>query len=232
MCLCVLGWGWGWGSIALLPLPLSAVSLWMSHTPGRCFATLDFSTIKGQQLTSIGDFHVGCFITRFLRFRPLAVGPAHQLQSRRAVFFASREGSVGYVAPVTENVFRRLQALQNKLVTAVAHPAGLNPKAYRYVFAFRCCFVGWFFVCRQWKGFGVTHEPDLTQHWGLVGCRTFASEHRLHHDLQRNVLDGDLLWRYLSLDRTHQKDLARQIGSTPDTIIDNLLENDLQCCYF
>jgi hypothetical protein len=39
--------------------------------------------------------------------------------------------SEGWAAPPLQVVYRRLKMLQDKLVTAVAHPAGLNPAAFR-----------------------------------------------------------------------------------------------------
>ena len=48
----------------------------------------------------------------------------------------------------------------------------------------------------------------------------------------KNIADGDLLWRFLYLDIALQKELARAIGSTPDVIIQNLLEVDLTSALF
>ena len=44
---------------------------------------------------------------------------------------ASLDGSLGYLLPVAEKVYRRLLMLQNALVTHLPHTAGLNPKTYR-----------------------------------------------------------------------------------------------------
>lgn len=43
------------------------------------------------------------------------------------------DGGLGYVLAVPEKVYRRLSMLQLKLVNGVAHYAGLNPKAFRFV---------------------------------------------------------------------------------------------------
>ena len=42
----------------------------------------------------------------------------------------------------------------------------------------------------------------------------------------RNVLDGDLLFRYVALDHQLQVDLAKAVGTTKDTILDTLLAVD------
>lgn len=46
---------------------------------------------------------------------------------------ASLDGSMGFLLPISEKVYRRLLMLQNALVTQVPHVAGLNPRAYRSV---------------------------------------------------------------------------------------------------
>jgi hypothetical protein len=45
-------------------------------------------------------------------------------------------------------------------------------------------------------------------------------------------LDGELLWRYVCLEASQQKELARQIGTTADQILDNLLMVDLSTLFF
>jgi cleavage and polyadenylation specificity factor subunit 1 len=44
---------------------------------------------------------------------------------------------------------------------------------------------------------------------------------------KRNIVDIDLVWRYLSLDVTQQRRLARTIGTQPETIVENLLEFEM-----
>jgi len=47
-------------------------------------------------------------------------------------FAASLDGSLGYVLPLPEKTFRRLQMMQNILQKHIPHLASLNPRAYRY----------------------------------------------------------------------------------------------------
>jgi cleavage and polyadenylation specificity factor subunit 1 len=47
------------------------------------------------------------------------------------LWFASLDGSLGYVLPCSEKTYRRLLMLQNVLVTSIPHTAGLNPKGFR-----------------------------------------------------------------------------------------------------
>lgn len=48
-------------------------------------------------------------------------------------FAATLDGSLGFVLPLSEKVYRRLFMLQNALVTHIPHVAGLNPRSYRLV---------------------------------------------------------------------------------------------------
>jgi hypothetical protein len=83
----------------------------------------------------------------------------------------------------------------------------------------------------------------------MLLCRTFQSDLPLQTEHQRAILDGallarywavcemqdanaDTLFRFVNLDRATQRDLARMIGTTPDMIVDNLLEAELQYQYF
>lgn len=92
---------------------------------------------KGQKLLSRAEFHVGAHITKFLRLQMLSTsdktgsGPGSDKTNRFALLFGTLDGSIGCIAPLDEITFRRLQSLQKKLVDAVPHVAGLNPRAFR-----------------------------------------------------------------------------------------------------
>jgi len=51
--------------------------------------------------------------------------------SNYCIFVATLDGSLGYLLPLQEKVYRRLLMLQNALNIQIPHIAGLNPKAYR-----------------------------------------------------------------------------------------------------
>jgi hypothetical protein len=46
----------------------------------------------------------------------------------------STDGSLISLTPVDENAFKRFQLLQGQLTRNIQHVAGLNPKAFRFVF--------------------------------------------------------------------------------------------------
>ena len=56
---------------------------------------------------------------------------ASEKSNRFALLFCTLEGSVGCVAALDELTFRRLQTLQRKLVDAIPHVCGLNPRSFR-----------------------------------------------------------------------------------------------------
>jgi len=56
----------------------------------------------------------------------------------------------------------------------------------------------------------------------LIEQPSIAMEER-----KRNFLDGQLVWRYVSLDARLQEEMAAAIGTSRDVILDNLLEIDI-----
>ncbi|OVA07710.1 Cleavage/polyadenylation specificity factor [Macleaya cordata] len=93
---------------------------------------------KGQKLLSRAEFHIGAHVTKFLRLQMLPSSsdrtsstPGADKTNRFALLFGTLDGSIGCIAPLDELTFRRLQTLQKKLVDAVPHMGGLNPRAFR-----------------------------------------------------------------------------------------------------
>ncbi|KAM7272599.1 hypothetical protein ACFE04_027262 [Oxalis oulophora] len=84
---------------------------------------------KGQKLLSRAEFHTGSHVTKFMRLQMLST--SSDKTNRFALLFGTLDGSIGCIAPLDELTFRRLQSLQKKLVDAVPHVAGLNPKSFR-----------------------------------------------------------------------------------------------------
>ncbi|XP_021317957.1 probable cleavage and polyadenylation specificity factor subunit 1 isoform X3 [Sorghum bicolor] len=88
---------------------------------------------KGQKLLSRAEFHVGAHVSKFLRLQMLPTqGLASEKTNRFALVFGTLDGGIGCIAPVDELTFRRLQSLQRKLVDAVPHVCGLNPRSFRH----------------------------------------------------------------------------------------------------
>jgi cleavage and polyadenylation specificity factor subunit 1 len=93
----------------------------------------------GRYLIRQGDINIGCHVNAMFRMRcrPSApLGASHEMQvlmqdKRHTTYFATLDGSLGYLLPLPETTFRRLKMLQIKLVQGLPHNAGLNPKAFR-----------------------------------------------------------------------------------------------------
>lgn len=60
----------------------------------------------------------------------------------------------------------------------------------------------------------------------LIKTTRFVAEKK------KGVLDGTLLWKYVSLESGLQDELAAAMGVTADTILENLLELDLLGTFF
>ncbi|KAF9616940.1 hypothetical protein IFM89_033010 [Coptis chinensis] len=93
---------------------------------------------KGSKLLPRAEFHIGAHVTKFLRLqmRPTSSDRTNGTSgsdktNRFALLFGTLDGSVGCIAPLDELTFRRLQTLQKKLVDAVPHIGGLNPRSFR-----------------------------------------------------------------------------------------------------
>jgi len=83
---------------------------------------------RRQQLLCRADFHLGAFVNKMQRW-PMPFRP--ELGVRMAAHYATLDGAIGAIAPVSEEAYRRLNALQNVLVNALPQAAGLNPKSWR-----------------------------------------------------------------------------------------------------
>ncbi|XP_019849049.1 PREDICTED: cleavage and polyadenylation specificity factor subunit 1-like [Amphimedon queenslandica] len=62
--------------------------------------------------------------------------------------------------------------------------------------------------------------------------RTFQTRHQYLHNAQRNILDGTLLYQYLSLTAKEKFDFSKQIGTTVAQIMEDLKEIDKVMSHF
>ncbi|KAK4304859.1 hypothetical protein Pmani_023216 [Petrolisthes manimaculis] len=95
----------------------------------------------GTRLIRKGDFQLGSHVNAFFRIR-CRVGDVsgerragQNIERRHITMFATLDGSLGYVLPVSERTYRRFSMIHNLLVQHLPHIAGLNPKASH---TFRC----------------------------------------------------------------------------------------------
>ena len=63
-------------------------------------------------------------------------------------------------------------------------------------------------------------------------CRSVRNQNRMLVNSQHNLIDGDLVWKYLSLTHSEQASVAKRMGTTPDQIAEDLLEIDRITTHF
>eukprot|EP00743_Colponemidia_sp_Colp-15_P008724 GILK01009501.1.p1 GENE.GILK01009501.1~~GILK01009501.1.p1 ORF type:complete len:1435 (-),score=334.89 GILK01009501.1:198-4025(-) len=56
------------------------------------------------------------------------------------------------------------------------------------------------------------------------GYRTFVPSHKMPRPPKRNVIDGQLIYMFPFLAAPQQRELARKIGTTPETVLQNLFD--------
>ncbi|XP_014670530.1 PREDICTED: cleavage and polyadenylation specificity factor subunit 1-like isoform X2 [Priapulus caudatus] len=151
----------------------------------------------GQRLVRRADINIGSRVVSMFRVRCKIQDPStdkkasSSVEKKQVTFFATLDGSLSYLLPMTEKTYRRLLMLQNALVIHIPHNAGLNPRAYRMV----------------------------------------KSGHRMLANQNRNILDGDLLWKFLHLSMGERTELCKKIGTTSDQIIEDLQDADRQTAH-
>ena len=75
---------------------------------------------------------------------------------------------------------------------------------------------------------GIPHNAGLNP----KAFRMFQTQHQYLHNCQKNILDGELLSRYPQLSLKQRKDFAKQIGTSPAQILDDLKELDKITAHF
>ncbi|XP_008791964.2 cleavage and polyadenylation specificity factor subunit 1 isoform X2 [Phoenix dactylifera] len=129
---------------------------------------------KGQKLLCRAEFHAGAHVTKFLRLQMLptsadrtTAATGSDKTNRFALLFGTLDGSIGCIAPLDELTFRRLQTLQRKLVDAVPHVCGLNPRSFR-----------------QFRANGKAHRPGPDN---MVDCELLSHYEMLPLDEQLEI---------------------------------------------
>lgn len=116
---------------------------------------------------------------------------------------ATLDGGMGLLLPMQEKTYRRLLMLQNALTTMLPHHAGLNPKAFRSVLRFNIC---------------LSSSSACSNPFYYIFSRMMHSDRRSLQNAVRNILDGELLAKYLYLSTMERSELAKKIGTTQDIV--------------
>jgi len=89
-------------------------------------------SLGGQKLLCVGNFHLGTFVQKFLRLRMNQLTTYKTVNFvKQCVYYSTLDGAVGYIAPISKNLFKKLGKLEMRLSSVINHVAGLNPKAFR-----------------------------------------------------------------------------------------------------
>lgn len=116
---------------------------------------------------------------------------------------ATLDGGVGLLLPMQEKTYRRLLMLQNALTTMLSHHAGLNPKAFRCVGADRT---------------SAAMLSGMLPDFATSVSRMLHCDRRSLQNPVKNILDGELLNKYLYLSMMERSELAKKIGTTQDIV--------------
>ena len=94
-------------------------------------------SLGGHRLMRKADFHLGQHINCMWRVRAKLSDPTSSQrlvagnEKRHVTWYATLDGSLGHILPVSEKTYRRLLMLMNVMTTNLNHAAGLNPKGFR-----------------------------------------------------------------------------------------------------
>ena len=110
------------------------------------FFPLDPLSLSGQKLLRKADFHLGSYVTKMQRIGHVSLPDMMIIDDdgefdrdsmtaanrrRHLVIFSLTNGSIGYLTPIDEEIYRRLRVLHSKMTLFIQHLCGLNPKAFR-----------------------------------------------------------------------------------------------------
>jgi len=96
------------------------------------YSPRDKESRGGQKLLCTGNFFLGSHVGRFLRFRMNQLSTNKKLRTEKyCAFYTGLDGSIGTLVPIDQTRFEKFGRLEMRMVSALPHIAGLNPKAFR-----------------------------------------------------------------------------------------------------
>ena len=163
---------------------------------------------------------MGSHVCHFQMQRLQPTSRSTVVSQTHAAVFGTLDGAVGAIVPLEEGVYQRLRFLQREMCRKLDHNAGLNPVQFR--------------VPKS------KQEPLRYERRQAAQCimdQKFKARRPDDDDSREGsgtscVLDGVLLWQYINLDTARQMELARTIGTTPRTILQNLFDLDLTTKFY
>ncbi|RAL07489.1 cleavage/polyadenylation factor CFT1 [Aspergillus homomorphus CBS 101889] len=156
----------------------------------------DPKSSNGDRLLSRSKFHTGNMASTLTLLPRTSVSSGlllaqsddmdldHQVSLYQALV-TSQNGSIGLITCITEEVYRRLSALQSQLTNTLEHPCGLNPRAFRAVESDGTAGRGMLDgnLLFQWLGLSKQRKTE-------IASRVGANEWEIKADLQSIGGDG------------------------------------------
>lgn len=85
---------------------------------------------RGQKLIQSACFNIGSQVNSMFRMK--CSSKHNEFVDRHTTYLSTLDGSIGFVVPLQDKIYRRLLMLQTVLTWNISHTAQLNPKAARY----------------------------------------------------------------------------------------------------
>eukprot|EP00833_Pecoramyces_ruminatium_P003951 jgi/Orpsp1_1/1177983/evm.model.c7180000063622.1 len=99
------------------------------------YAPYNVQSSNGQKLLRQADFHVGSHVSCTSRLEKMNVIKKNNSEQnnvkQHCCLCGTLDGGLCYVVPVSERMYKRMNALNVSLTTGINHIAGLNPRGYR-----------------------------------------------------------------------------------------------------
>lgn len=170
------------------------------------YAPQSLESRGGQMLVCKGDFHIGCHVEKFARLN--MINTAFSSLSYSSSSASTSSSSVSTTGHYSRAVLKHA-VIYGALDGSIGCISPVEEVVFKRLFALQTKITN-----------GLQHIAGLNpKSWRMV-----KPQQKLIRNVYQNVLDGDLIFKYIHMDYTEQKKLAKQIGTTPEQIIDNLQE--------
>jgi cleavage and polyadenylation specificity factor subunit 1 len=159
----------------------------------------------GERLLPRADFHVGSRISRMCRLK------LHSIKSQR------QKNDWELIMPLEDEKDQKFMTVSGCIEGAISYLTSVDEMTYRRLYSLHTQLT-----------FRISHLGGLNPRL----FRTYRPQDRRRYNFNRNIVDGDLLWEFLQLDYHLQSKLAKNIGTSPNSIINNLLEMDISTRFY
>lgn len=199
----------------LLANSIFSMILWLLY-----FLRREVESIQGSKLLSIADFHIGSEVTSLISHPTLSLNTNLQMVNK---MYArqnkqQRPDSTGLAFGTRQSKTSINRSCA--IIGTIDGSIGMLSPVDEFVFKR-------LYLLQYLMSVSLQHVCALNpRDYRLLKSTQFRLEKK------KNVLDGSLLWRYVSLDKSQQEFLATSIGTSAATILDNLYEIESTSHFF